>query len=227
MQNRRRSILSTAKTSTGPSIVPLNIPENRGDAMASFGSSAMDEIPDFKAVSSQSSTTGDSNKTSVSVWPSSLETCGGSFEAEVPHLEGPVVTTSHVRCIASQSSTADSSESPTSPVWSPVLEQSTGTLTPFPAGKKRIITTSHEVHTGAVSSQSSLADSSKCSTSPAWSAVVKGSAKPPALAVSASTTNAIGTSSTSSNKPCLKNPCSFAHGQLELTTRTMERDRSK
>lgn len=229
--------VNTAEVSTmepvmqenGTSSMPLNKPENRGDAMASLGSSAMDEFPDSKGVSSQSLTTGDSNTTSVSFWSSPLETCGGSFEAG-PHSEGPVVTTSHMSCIeafTSQSSTADSSESSTSPAWSPVLKKSERTLTPFPAGEKRNITTPHAGHTEAVSSQSSLTDSSECTTSPSWSAVVKGSAKPSALAVSPSTKNAIGASSTLSNKPCLKNPCSFTHGQLELATWTMEKERRK
>ena len=213
-----------------PSSVPLNIPENRGDAMASSSSSVMDEIPDLKALSSQGSITGDCNNTSVfPIWSSPLETCGGSFEA-VPHSEGPVVTTYHVSRIeafSSQSSTADSSESSTSPTRTSVLKQSKRTLTPFPPREKSIITTFHKDHTEAVSSQSSLANTSECTSPPTWSSVVKGSAKPSVLAVSPLTKNAIGTSSTLSNKPCLKNPCSFTHCQLESTTWTMERDRSK
>ena len=222
-------IMEPVMQENGPSSMPLNKPENRDDAMASLGSSAMDEFPDSKRVSSQSLTTGDSNTTSVSFWSSPLETCGGSFEA-VTHSEVPVVTTSHVSRIEafpSQSSTADSSESSTSPARSSVRKQSKRTLTPFPPREKPIITTSHEGHTEAVSSQSSLTDSSECTTFPTWSSVVKGTPKPSALAVSPSTKNAIGTSSTLSKKPCLKNPCSFTHGQLELATWTMEKERSK
>ena len=197
--------------------------------MTSSSSSVMDEIPDLKALSSQSSTTGDSNNTSVSIWSSPLETCGGPFEA-VPHSEGPVVATSHVsrlEAFSSQRSSADSSESSTSPARTSVHKQYQRTLTTYPPREKPIITTLHKDHTEAVSSQSSLADSSECTSPPTWSSVVKGSAKPSVLAVSPLTKNAIGTSSTLSNKPCLKNPCSFTHCQLESTTWTMERDRSK
>lgn len=222
-------IMEPVMQENGLSSVPLDIPVNRGDAMACFGSSTMDEFSDLKAASSQSATTGDSNNTSVSICYSPLETCGGSFEA-VTHSEVPVVTTSHVSRIEafpSQSSTADSSESSTFSARSSVRKQSKRTLTPFPPREKPIITTSHEGHTEAVSSQSSLTDSSECTTFPTWSSVVKGSPKPSALAVSPSTKNAIGTSSTLSKKPCLKNPCSFAHSQPELTTWTIKKKKSK
>ena len=211
------------------SSVPLNIPENRGDALVCFGSSAMDQFSDLKAVSFQSSTAGDSNNTSVSICSSPLETCGGSFEA-VPQSEVCAVTTSHqssIEAFPSQSSTANSTESFASTARSSVLKQSKRTLTPFPPREKPIITTSHEGHTEAVSSQSSLANSSECTTFPTWSSIVKGSAKPSALAVSPSTKNAMGTSATLSKKPCLKNPCSFAHSKLELTTWTIKNKKSK
>ena len=222
-------IMAPVMQENGPSSVPLNIPENRGDALVRFGSSAMDQFPDLKAVSSQSSTAGDSNNTSVSNCSFPLETCGGSFEA-VPHSEVRVVTTFHqssIETFPSQSSTADSTESSTSPARSSVLKQSKGTLTPFPPREKSIITTSHEGHTEAVSSHRSLANSSECTTFPTWSSIVKGSAKPSALAVSPSTKNTIGTSATLSKKPCQKNPCSFAHSQLELTTWTTKKKKSK
>ena len=154
----------------GNTSVPLYTPENRGASMASLGGSTVDEFPGLDAVSSQSTTTYDSNNTSPSVWSSPLETSGGYFE-QVPPLKDPVVETFHVgrkEAFSSQSSTANSS-----PARSSILDESEKTFTPAPPMEKPILTTSHVGRTEAVSSQSSTADSSKSTTSPAGSSVLK------------------------------------------------------
>ena len=148
--------------------------------MASFGGSTVNEFPGLEDVSSQSSTTGDSNSASASIWSSPLETSGRSF-GPVPHFEDPVITTSHVGpidAVSSQSSTADSSKGTTSPARSSVRNQSERTFTPVPPMEKPVITTSHMGAIDAVSSQSSTADSSESSTYPSWSSVLKQSARP-------------------------------------------------
>ena len=173
----------------GTNNVPLHMPENRGASMASFGGSTVDGYSDLRALSSQSSTTGDSNNTYASIWSSPLEMTGGSFEA-VPHSEDPAVTASHVSRIetfSSQSSTEDSSARNTSPAGSKQSEKTFSTVPPL---EKPIITTSHVGYTEAVSFQSSPADSSECTTFPTWSSVVKKSA----LATSTPTKHVITTS---------------------------------
>ena len=192
----------------GTNNVPLHMPENRGASMASFGGSTVDGYSDLRPLSSQSSTTGDSNNTYASIWSSPLEMSGGSFEA-VPHSEDPVVTASHVSRIetfSSQSSTEDSSARNTSPAGSFAPKQSENPV------EKPIITTSHVGYTEAVSFQSSPADSSECTTSPTWSSVVKKSA----LATSTPTKHVITTSTSheSSGRPSAPVPPSTSPANM-------------
>ena len=173
----------------GSNNLPLQMPENRGASMTFLGDSIVDEFAGLEAVSSQSSTTGDSNNTSASIWSSPLEISGGSFET-VSHLQEDVVTTSQegpLDAISSQSSTADSSECTTSSFRSSVLNQSEIMFTPVPPMEKPILATSHVSHTEAVSSQ-------KCTASPTWSSVVKQSARPSAHPVTLFTKHQIATS---------------------------------
>ena len=127
----------------GTNSMPLHTAENIGVSVASFGGSTVNGFPGLEAVPSQSSTTGDSNNTSI--WSSPLETSGGSFQP-VPPWQEPVVATSQegpLEAFSSQSSTADSSECTKSSARSSVLNQSERTFTPVPPMEKPIITNSH------------------------------------------------------------------------------------
>ena len=181
---------------SGSNNLPLHMPENRGASMASLRDSIVDEFAGLEAVSSQSSTTGDSNNTSASIWSSPLEMSGGSFET-VLHLQEDVVTTSQecsLDAISSQSSTTDSSECTTSSARSSVLKQSEILFRLVPPVEKPILATSHVSHTETVSSQNSPADSTECTASPTWSSVVKQSARPSAHPVTLYTKHPIATS---------------------------------
>ena len=176
--------------------------------MTFLGDSIVDEFAGLEAVSSQSSTTGDSNNTSASIWSSPLEMSGGSFET-VLHLQEAVVTTSQegfLDVISSQSSTTDSSECTTSSARSSVLNQSGIMFKPVPPVEKPILATSHVSHTEAVSSQNSPADSTECNASRTWSSVVKQSARPSALPVSPSAKHPISTSTSPESSGRLSPP---------------------
>ena len=159
----------------GTNSVPLHITENKGVSMASFSGPTVNGFSRLEAVPSQSSATGDSNNTAPSIWSSTLETSGGSFQP-VPPLQEPVVMTFQedpLEAFSSQSSIVDSSECTKFSAWASVLNQSERTIAPVPTIEKSIITTSQVGHTEAVSSQSFHADSSKDKTFPVWSPILK------------------------------------------------------
>ena len=148
----------------------------------------------LEAFSSHSFTADSSERTKSCARSSVLNHSEKTF-APVAPMAKSTITTSHVgrpEAVSSPSSHADSSKDTTSSARSSILNQPEITFT-----------TSHEGHTEAVSCKSSAEVSSEGTTPPTWSSVVKKSAKPSALAVSALAERPITTSANleSSGRP--------------------------
>ena len=160
---------NTAASMKMEPVVQENGEKNRVVSMAYFGGSAVNGFPGLEAVPSQSSTTGYTNNTSP------LETSGASFQL-VPPLQEPAVMTFQegpLEAFSSQSSTADSSQCTKSSAQFSDLNQYERTYTAVPPMEKPIITTSPVSREEVVPSQSSHIDSSKDTTSPARSSILK------------------------------------------------------